>query len=321
MSRELIQVRVAKKTLEAINICVFELVEWHGQPLPAFSAGAHIDVHGPTGVLRQYSLCNDPAETHRYQIAVLRTSESRGGSRAMHDRLEEGDVISIGAPRNLFALEEGARRSILLAGGIGITPILAMAERLHSLGADFELHYCARSLGHAAFYSRLARSAFAGRIVFHFDDDLSQRATRLAALLAAPDGGSHLYVCGPKGFLQFIASTAKQGGWADSHVHAESFGAGTAPVLGDRVFEIHIASSGERYTVPPDRSVASVLLDNGIEIPLSCEQGVCGTCLTGVIDGVPEHRDHYLTNAEHEANDQFTPCCSRARSDCLTLDL
>ncbi len=315
-----IDVKVVRKTREAEDIVSFELANVTGTPLPAFSAGSHIDVHAADGMVRQYSLCNDPQETHRYLIAVLRDPKSRGGSVAMHDRIHEGDVIRISEPKNHFPLVP-AKRTLLLAGGIGVTPILCMAERLANAGTEFEMHYCVRSRERTAFLDRIGTSPYAQRVHFHFDDAPAETKLDLAALLAAPDAATHLYVCGPSGFIDYVTATAKQNGWASGNVHLEYFGAKQQDASADGAFEVKIASSGKCYAIPADKTVVRVLEENGIDVPFSCEQGVCGTCITRVLEGTPDHRDLYFTEEERAKNDQFTPCCSRARSGMLVLDL
>jgi len=314
------RVKVARKTSEADDICSYELVSGDGAPLPPFTAGSHIDVHVGNGIVRQYSLCNAPHETHRYLIGVLREPVSRGGSIAMHERIADGAELEIGIPRNHFGLAEGRHHSVLFAGGIGITPLLAMAEHLHAQGLPFTLHYSARSAARAAFRRRLQEAPFAPAVRLHIDEE----GTRLdvAAALADCAPGTHLYVCGPAGYIDHVLDTARTLGWSDDRLHREYFGA--APVAneeGERAFDVRIASTGLTVTVAPGRTVVQVLAENGIDVPVSCEQGVCGTCLTRVLDGIPEHRDLYQTEEEQAANDQFTPCCSRAKSALLVLDL
>ncbi|HSX88878.1 MAG TPA: PDR/VanB family oxidoreductase [Pseudomonas sp.] len=317
----MIEVSVVARNNQAQDICSFELARVDGAPLPAFAAGAHIDVHLPGGLIRQYSLCNPPWETRSYLIGVLKDPASRGGSQAMHEQMQVGQTLSISEPRNLFPLSEHARRSLLFAGGIGITPILCMAERLHQLGAEFELHYCARSIERAAFIERLQASPFAERVHLHFDDGDAEQRLDAAALLADPDANTHLYVCGPGGFMAHVLDTAKAQGWPDERAHREYFAAAPSNHDNDGSFAVQIASSGRIIQIPADKSVAEALEASGIEIQLSCEQGICGTCLTGVLAGEPEHRDLYLTEDEQARNDQFTPCCSRAKSPLLVLDL
>ncbi|WP_428422888.1 PDR/VanB family oxidoreductase [Methylibium sp.] len=314
-------VRVARKRIEAAGICSYELVDPDGAPLPPFGAGSHIDVHLPNGLVRQYSLCNHPAETSRYLIGVLRDPASRGGSAAMHDLVHEGDLIRIGGPRNHFPLAASGGHAMLLAGGIGITPILAMAEHLASAGAPFEMHYCSRSRDRTAFHDRLKSSSFASRVAFHFDDGDAAQKIDLPALLASPGGERHLYACGPAGFLEFVLATARAQGWPQESIHFEYFAAPAQDTDGDTAFDVRIASTGKVYRIAADRSVAAALAEQGVVIEVSCEQGVCGTCLTRVLDGEPDHRDQYLTEAERARNDQFTPCCSRAKSQLLVLDL
>jgi len=313
-------VRVARKTREAEGICSYELVRTDGVPLPPFAAGAHIDVHLPNGLVRQYSLCNPPGETHRYLIAVLRDAASRGGSQAMHDDVDAGTVLTIGAPKNHFPLVD-AERSLLLAGGVGVTPILAMAETLADDGAAFELHYCARAPERAAFTERLGAARFAGRVYLHYDSAAAEQRLDLPALLAAPAPGTHLYVCGPQGFIDHVLDGARTHGWPASQLHVEYFGAAAVDTGADRPFDVQLASSGKVVTIPAGRTVLKVLAEQGVDIPYSCEEGVCGTCLTRVLAGEPDHRDLYLTDEERAANDQFAPCCSRARTPLLVLDL
>lgn len=325
MSR--LRVRVARKRVEAEGVCSYELVPLDGAPLPPFGAGAHIDVYLRDGLVRQYSLCNTPSERHRYQIAVLREPASRGGSLAMHEEVLEGGELEIGLPRNLFPLAEDAPGSLLLAGGIGITPILAMAESLAAQGAPFELHYSARAPERAAFRERLADAAYAQWVHLHFDSGAQANPLDLAALLAAADPATHLYACGPAGYIAHVADTARAHGWPERQVHFEHFSAAPAASAaiaesgGERAFSIKLASSGRVLEVPAGTSALSVLTQNGVAVSYACEQGFCGTCLTRVLEGVPDHRDSYLTDEERAANDQFAPCCSRACGDLLVLDL
>lgn len=313
-------VKVLRKTQEAQDIASFELARADGGPLPAFSAGSHIDVQIPGGLTRQYSLCNDEQESHRYRIAVLRDAASRGGSQGMHERVQEGDVLTISTPRNHFPLVR-AERLLLLAGGIGVTPLLSMAQRLAAIGADFALHYCTRSAARTAFRAEIAAAPWARRVHLHHDDGDAAQKLDAADLLAAPAAGTHLYVCGPTGFIAHVVGTAKAQGWDPANIHLEYFGAAPQDTSGDGSFAVRIASSGQCITVAPDQSVTQALLAHGIEIMTSCEQGVCGTCITRVLQGECEHRDLYFTDAEKAANDQFTPCCSRAKSAVLVLDL
>ena len=313
-------VKVLRRTQEAEGIVAFELARPDGAALPAFSAGSHIDVQLPGGVTRQYSLCNDAAEQHRYRIAVLRDPASRGGSNAMHDTVKEGDTLTISEPRNHFPLVH-AQKTLLFAGGIGVTPLLCMAQRLAAIGAEFEMHYSTRSPERTAFRQEIAGSPFAARVQFHHDDGEAAQKLDLARVLGQPAPGTHLYVCGPTGYIDFVVNTAKGLGWPAEQIHLEYFGAAAQDTSGDRAFQVKVASSGATYDIPAGETVVQALGKHGIEIMVSCEQGVCGTCITRVLEGECDHRDMYFTDEEKAKNDQFTPCCSRAKSPLLVLDL
>jgi vanillate monooxygenase ferredoxin subunit len=321
MNHPLLNVVVARRRDEAPGIASFELASENGQPLPAFDAGSHVDVHLPNGLVRQYSLCNDPRETHRYLIAVLRDEAGRGGSKAVHDLVREGDRLQISAPRNDFALADDAAHHLLLAGGIGITPILCMAERLAASGASFGMHYCTRSKERTAFIERLAQAGFAKSVQLHHDDHPGGSTFDIVQALSEAPEGTHLYVCGPRGFMDFVLDTARARGWPENRLHYEFFGAVANPTAVGGSFQVRIASSGATIEVAPECTVVQALAAHGIEVITSCEQGVCGTCLTRVLSGEPDHLDSYLTDEERAANDQFLPCCSRAKSPLLVLDL
>jgi vanillate O-demethylase ferredoxin subunit len=316
-----IEVLVAGKTDEAIDICSLELVDPEGRALPAFSAGSHILVRVRDGLTRSYSLCNAPSESHRYLVAVLRDPGSRGGSAAVHDDIQPGQVIRISAPRNHFALAAAAPRSLLLAGGIGVTPILCMAEHLAVAGAPFEMHYCSRSRERAAFLNRIEASAYREQVQLHFDDGAAEQRLDIAKVLAASAPGTHLYVCGPQGFIDAVIDKASASGWPQERIHSERFAGEVAPQLDDGSFEVELAKSGQVVMVPKDQTVVQALSGAGIVLETSCEQGICGVCLTRVLDGIPDHRDMCLSDEEKARNNQFTPCCSRAFSRRLLLDL
>lgn len=316
-----LKVIVRNRRSEAEGICSFELVHPEGLPLPDFSAGAHIDVHIAPGIVRQYSLCNLPTKNDHYRIAVLREAESRGGSAGMHDHVQVGQLLTISAPRNHFEMVPTAEHSLLLAGGIGITPIMAMAQSLQAEGKSFELHYCGRATDRMAFLREIANSPIAEHVVVHTNTSAPEQRLNAPQLLADPKDGTHLYVCGPAGFMEHILETARDSGWSEECLHREYF-AGTAKALdSDGTFAVRLVSSGKTYQVPKEKSVIEVLTSEGVDVPYSCESGVCGTCLTRVLEGVPDHRDTFLTEAERASNDQFTPCCSRALTPVLVLDL
>ncbi|MDR7149807.1 vanillate O-demethylase ferredoxin subunit [Hydrogenophaga palleronii] len=316
-----LRVRVASRSTETQDICSLELVPVEGTTLPAFTAGAHVDVHLPGGLVRQYSLCNRPGETHRYQIGVLRDAASRGGSQAVHEALLEGTELDISTPRNLFALSDSAPHHLLLAGGIGITPLLAMAEHLSAQGASFELHHCTRSRDRTPFVPRITAASYAQKAHHHFDDGDAAQKLDIATTLAQAPAGTHLYVCGPQGFMDAVLNAGRAAGWPEERLHREYFAAAPVDHTGDGSFEMEIASTGRVIPVRADQTALAALHEAGLDIPMSCEQGICGTCLTGVKAGKPDHRDQYLTPEEREACDQFLPCCSRASSPRLVLDL
>ncbi|WP_129139498.1 PDR/VanB family oxidoreductase [Modicisalibacter coralii] len=321
MQAPLFPVRVRHRTQLAEGIIGLELVAPDGQALPAFGAGAHIDVELPNGLIRQYSLIGDSLHAAHYEIAILREPQGRGGSACAHDAIQAGDTLRIGSPRNQFTLVP-ARHTLLFAGGIGVTPILAMAEQLARQGDAFTLHYCTRSSASTAFRERLANSAFAERIHFHFDDGDATQRLDSEAVLATVDDDSHLYVCGPAGFMEHVIATARRLGWPDDRIHREYFaGAVEASAnADDGEFEVELAATGQVVRVPPEQTVAEALMAAGIEVALSCEQGICGSCAMRVVDGDPEHRDMFFSDEEHAAGQCFTPCCSRARSPRLVLD-
>lgn len=317
-----LEVRVARKTREAQDIISFELVAAGGGALPAFTAGAHVEVQLPfvrPGLARPYSLYGDPDDAACYRIAVLREPGSRGGSLAMHEAVHEGSVLRITSPRNQFALAPNARKHLLMAGGIGVTPLLSMAQTLAASGADFEFHYAARSHERLAFAHLLAQAAFAPCVHIHLDDGAPHQRLDLPRLLSAPDLGRHLYVCGPSGFMDAVVAQALRGGWSDACIHLERFAAQAPSAAG--AFELELASDGRVIQVAADQTALQALVAAGVDVPSSCEQGVCGTCLTRVVSGEPDHHDQYLTPEEQAANDQFLPCCSRARSPRLVVDL
>lgn len=314
----MMDVLIIKKHIEANDIVSFELISATHKKLPDVSPGSHIDVKISDGIVRQYSIYNDSKQSNSYKIAVLKNPNFRGGSFALHEYINKGDIISISEPRNLFALTDKSSSYILVAGGIGITPILSMAEHLESKGKDFSLHYFSRTLDRTAFYHQITISDFANKSAFYFDGEDSQPFQK--TLLDA-DAQTHLYVCGPNGFMDFVFSSAKASGWSEDRLHKEHFSAIHIENSKNQAFDVEIASSGERFHIPESRSVFEVLEEAGIDISVSCEQGICGSCLTKVVSGTPDHRDQFLSDAERASNNVFTPCCSRSLSDTLVLDL
>ena len=313
-----LSVLVARKRREAVDIASFRLVDPSGAPLPPFTPGAHIDVHIRPGLVRQYSLHNGSDTGDGYEIAVKREPDSRGGSAAMH-ALEEGGLLSISAPRNNFPLDPAARHATLVAGGIGITPILGMARHLQAAGTPFTLHYFTRSADHTAFLDVLSAPDYAGRLQLHHALDPDAVAAYLGRELRERPAGGHLYMCGPRPFMDLVKAAASA--WPQDAVHLEHFGADPLQAAGlQDSFQVTLARSGGTYLVPEGKSIVEVLSGHGVEVEVSCEQGICGTCLTRVLDGEPDHRDMFLTEDEKAAGDRMTLCVSRAKSRMLVLD-
>jgi vanillate O-demethylase ferredoxin subunit len=327
-SAQTLRVRVAKRQASGQDIALFTLVSADGAQLPAFEAGSHIDVHLPGGLVRQYSLCSDPADANgpaaHYRIGVLRDANSRGGSVAVHEHLKEGVELVISAPRNHFPLitGAGAGKAYLFGGGIGVTPMIAMAQTLHKTGMDFEFHYSSRSPAHMAFTAELDAAPFAARIHKHFDENAPQPAQQradAAAILGAAPPGAHVYVCGPKGYMDWVMNTAREQGFPSERIHYEFFQVDVQK--GGASFTVVAQASGKEVIVEAEESIANALERIGIRVQVSCEQGICGTCLTNVIEGTPDHRDEYQTDEEKAANEQITICCSRSLTPRLVLDL
>ncbi len=317
----MLQTRVVRIRDEAIDIKSFELESVSGDALPAFTPGSHIDVHIVDGLVRQYSLCNGSADIGTYRIAVKKEAQSRGGSAAMHTQVKPGDVIKIDGPRNNFELRHSVKPTLLVAGGIGITPLLSMAQHLLASGNDFSLQYFSRSIAHTAFHDLLSQPQFVGIVAFHYATEPDAVRAYLRKLLWHRTDGAQLYLCGPRPFMDLVEETASHT-WPPEAVHLEYFTADPTSLAGPRdTFRVRLARSGGEYTIPADKTIVAALAEHGITIETSCEQGICGTCLTGLIGGTPDHRDVFLTDEERAAEDKILPCVSRAASDVLVLDI
>ncbi len=321
MNAKTLSVRVNRVVDEAIDIRSFELVSVDEAPLPMFEPGSHIDVYIEPGLMRQYSLCSGPSDRNRYVIAVKKEAQSRGGSTALHARVREGDVLMIGEPRNNFALDANAKHHTLLAGGIGVTPMLSMAHHLAAAAAPFDLHYFTRSVEHTAFHQLLSTKDLARNVHFHYAVEPANLRPYLRKLLWQRPVDGALYLCGPRPFMDLVEEVAAPT-WPPEAVHLEYFVADPRALAGPQgQFQITLARSGGTYSVPAGETITAILAAQGVEVEISCEQGICGTCLTGVLDGIPDHRDAYLTDQEKTANNKMTVCVSRALSPLLVLDL
>jgi vanillate O-demethylase ferredoxin subunit len=318
----MLTLRVRSITYLADGINAYELVDPARRELPAFTAGAHLDVVLPDARIRQYSLCNSPAERTRYVIAVQREANGRGGSRAIHEQVRAGALLTVSAPRNNFTLDERASSHLLLAGGIGITPIMAMVHRLTEIGADFTLHYCTRAPERTAFADELGRLIRDDRLFLHHDGGDPSKGVDLRGLLAeARAPGRHAYCCGPSAFIDAVQQNA--GDWAQGSVHVERFAAApvapAAGAIGEGAFQVRLERSGRVIDVPADSTIVQALRANGVEVATSCEAGVCGTCRTRYLAGTPDHRD-YVLSEEERAHDVLI-CCARSHSPLLVIDL
>jgi vanillate O-demethylase ferredoxin subunit len=314
---------VDKIIRETPEILTFRLVHPAGAALPAYQPGAHVDITGPTGITRQYSLCGHPDDQRAYLVAVKREAASRGGSSALHDSVCQGDTLQVGAPRNLFALDPAAPEHLLFGAGIGITPLLAMAHALGARGQRYTLHYFARAPEHAAFSALLASAPFAPHVRFHYGVQPSDLAPLLHASLEQAQTGSaaHVYTCGPAAFMDLVVASAAASR-PEERIHLEHFQAAPpAPAGADRGFEVRLARSGRVLEVPSGVTLVEALAAAGIAVDTSCREGICGTCVVPLLAGAPDHRDHCLSKKEKAANDQICACVSRARSAQLVLDL
>jgi len=316
----MIQVRIKRISFEAETINSYELVAPAGDELVPFTAGSHIDLHLPNGMIRSYSLVNDQCEKTRYVVAVNKDAASRGGSSFVHENLRAGDVITISYPRNNFALQENAAHSVLIAGGIGITPLISMIRRLEALGRSWELFYAARTRVAAAFLDELhaLRCDVHPHLHLNFDQEPSGRMLDLSAIVKSASPDAHLYCCGPVPMLEAF-ETATQGRPAEQ-VHVEYFKAKEKPAA-EGGFEVRLARSNRTIAVEAGKTILNALLDAGIAVNYACTEGVCGTCETRVIEGIPDHRDLFLGKEEHAANNTMMICCSGSKSSTLVLDL
>jgi len=315
-----LSLQVLAKRAIARDITLFELAAPDGGALPAFEAGAHIAVTTPNGLLRRYSLCNPPSERHRYLIAVQRDEAGQGGSKSMVDELAAGDTVAVSAPLNYFPLAPQAAHTLLLAGGIGITPLLSMVHELQARQADFQLIYCARFPENTAFLDQLATPELADKVHVHHSHGDPARSFAIEPLLANYAEGTHLYCCGPRRLMQAVRAASKH--WPAGTVHLEDFGTSEDPkAAGDRAFAVHLAHSKITVGVPADVSILEALRSRGVPAPSSCESGTCGSCRTRLLAGKVDHRDYVLDDEEHDTDIMI--CVSRAERDCelLVLDL
>jgi phthalate 4,5-dioxygenase reductase component len=310
--------RVTRKTRIATDVFLFELVRPDAADLPPFRAGAHVTVLTPNGLTRRYSLCNDPAETHRYCLAIKREPQGLGGSANIVDAVQVGDELPTSLPLNYFPLQASAAFHLLIAGGIGITPILSMVRELKTRGSDFQVVYLTRDAESTAFRDELLDGELRSRVLLHHDGGDLARALDLTPWLANRREDAHLYCCGPRGLMHAVREQTRH--WPGGSVHFEDFGGSEPqPQLGeDRPFTVKLARSGRTVAVPAGVSILEALRREDLPVPSSCESGTCGTCRTGLLAGVAEHRDYVLDEDEQH---EIMICVSRAISPVLELDL
>lgn len=314
-----LQLDITVRIALADGIYLFEFRAPDGQPLPPFTAGAHVLIETPAGIARRYSLCNAPSERTRYVVAVKLDSASRGGSSSMINDVKVGMRVTVSAPENYFALTEQASEYLLVAGGIGITPLRAMMAELDARQARYRIVYCTRSPETSAFLDELSRLP-ADRVLIHHDYGNPGQSLDFAPLLATRNGDTHLYCCGPRPLMQAVRNAAS--GWPHAAVHFEDFGTSATPASDSEEadnFVVNLRRSGRSVTVAPGQSILDAIRAAGVETPSSCEAGTCGACRTTLCAGVADHRDFVLDDDEHDS--AIMICVSRAKSDELTLDL
>lgn len=312
---QMLQLRIKSAVWEAPNIVSYELRSTDGKDLPPFTAGAHVDITLGNGLVRSYSLVNAQSERHRYMIAVQKDRQSRGGSKWIHQNFRAGEIVPVSEPRNNFALIEDAEKSVFLAGGIGITPMLSMISRLTVLERDWELIYCSRTRASTPFLETLERSP---RVRLNFDREPGGAMLNIAEMVEAASASSHLYCCGPAPMLEAFAAATK--GLQRERVHVEYFTAAEPPAT-EGGFTVVLAKTNREIEIPPGKTILAALDESGIAVPHSCTEGVCGTCETRILEGIPDHRDRILTDTQRASNKTMMICCSGSKSDKLVLDL
>ncbi len=308
--------RVTRTDRIADGIHLFELRDADGEKLPEFTAGAHIAIQLPNGLLRKYSLCNDPAERDRYLVAVKREINGRGGSANLIDRVKTGDTLMVAPPVNDFGLPPRAQDFLFLAGGIGITPIMAMIREARAQNKRFRLFYCTRSPETTAFRDELSAPEFEGSVIIHYDGGDSAASIDLKPILAERKNREHLYCCGPRPLMEAVRAMTDH--WSPTAVHFEAFSEAETHKTTDKPFKVKLARSGDVIEVPTTKTILEALREHGLDVPSSCETGTCGTCRTKLLAGEADHRD--LVLAEHERKDNIMICVSRAKSEEITVD-
>lgn len=320
-TQQWLNAKLERVSVVGADIQSYEFVPADGSDWPAFDAGAHIDVRISDKLVRQYSLCNDPSERNRYVIAVKKDVHGRGGSKLLHESMRPGDAVEIGSPRNNFALNLDFQQYVLIAGGIGITPLLSMAHRLWAAGKPFELHICARDQAAQPFADALSEIPFSDAVHVYLDNADIQQRFDAGQILGQYKRNTALYICGPGGFMSSVMQTGEQQGWPQTAMFSETFAPPKIDATENKSFEVFLARSKKTLQVRPDEFLIDVLHGNGHQVMCSCTQGICGSCITPVLEGVPDHRDAVMSDAERNSNKQMCVCVSRAKSARLVLDI
>jgi ferredoxin-NADP reductase len=309
-----ITMRVTAIRYAADESNVYEFRSLNNAILPRVQPGAHIDIHLPHGIVRQYSLVSADGDPRAYLVAIRRDRASRGGSSFMHERLRVGQTLQIGSPRNSFPLDERARHTVLIAGGIGITAIWSMAQRLVKLGKSFEMHYACRTRREAAFVDELENMS---QVKVHIDADRGGRRLDVSTIVAEAPSDSHFYCCGPAPMMEaFETATAL---FAREQVHVEYFAPKQMPAL-DGGYVVQLHRTGQEFGVPKGKTILQVLRDSGVGAPYSCEEGICGACQVNVISGIPDHRDSVLSESDQRSGKTMLICCSGSKTERLVID-
>jgi len=320
-----LKARVKAVRTVADNVRTFELTPEGAARWPRFQAGAHIDVRLETTMketlVRQYSLCNSPLDEQRFQIAVKTDEIGGGGSLFLHNKVATGDVIEISAPRNNFPLRHDLGRYLLVGGGIGVTPLLSMAHELYDRSLAFELHLFVANRSSLAFHNELSEMPFSGSIRLYNDDANGRARSKIDSVVTEYQSGDGLYLCGPTAFMSAVMRVAIAKSWPSELIYSETFVSVQVDPAQNSAFEVQVTSTGDVFAVAPEDQLIEVLHQNGYPVMCSCTQGICGSCITPVLDGVPEHRDAILSDEARAANNLMTVCVSRARSKRLVLDL
>ena len=320
MTEPLFPVRITAIEFAAEDILSFTLRSEDGALPALIDPGSHVDVHLPNGMMRSYSLSNGAEHRRGYRLTVARDVASRGGSTYMHDHLRGGQMLEISKPRNNFKLAEDAAISVFFAGGIGVTPFIPMMTRLNEIGKAWRIYYCTRNEERAALSDEISQLAADGQgeFIAHFDD--KDGLFDLKGTLRSLPAAAHVYCCGPTGMLDAFRAGAQEAGIASDHVHFEYFSSEVESAT-EGGFVVVLNQTGTQISVSKGQTLLQALIDNGVNVPYSCEEGICGACETRVIEGTPDHRDMVLTDEEKQANRTMMVCCSGSKSPRLVLDL